>query len=378
MATSTPVISRFMSDLLNPGGHTTNGAFSQPTLEQVYPVLDNMSLLYYHTAIQFGADKVTVEGYRGGFEMFKTAFGRFGRPAPTEIGDKISTEQLPTSRRKIVLDRIPHTQGFVIHDTDMLVSQFEAVAAHAQQIGESFAQWWDEEIAKAIVLSSREDRGSFSTDEDQARQFHYGGNIHFDNSTRINDNTARVNASFGTGGGNAADAWISFIDNATVLMKSKDINIPTNRRRFLAIPVQDWDALRSHDRITVLASADRVAAAGDPESRTADFILSKMGLAPGAGSFGLFEERIFYKGVEILQSNNIPEEDFTSSEFRGGDYTKTAGMLWTPVSTSVLMPKVFSLEHKRDAEDQTDKTFAAAHMGSGSFRPIEAIEAVTP
>lgn len=376
MATNTPVISGFMNDLLNPGGFTTQTTYTTPALDQVYPVLDMMALLYFHTATQFGVDKVRVENYRGGIELFKTAFGRFGRPVPVKRGDSIPTEALPTSRRKVAIDEDFHGLGFEILDGDLMIAQFEALSAHAEQIGMAFAQWSDEEKAKAIVLSSRETLGNFATDDDQARQFHYGGNEHFDNNTRIADNAARTSANFGGGDGAAAEDWLKFLDNATVLFKTKEINVPSRRKRFLAVPPQDWDAIRSLDRVPVASTGG--SGAGDPQARMATFALAKLGLAPSEGEFGDFDDRIFYKGVEILQTNNLPETDLSSDPFRTGDYTKTKGIFWTPDSTAWLQPMGFNLERDRVVEKTIDRTFGKAWIGSGSFRPMEAIEAVAP
>jgi len=93
------------------------------------------------------------------------------------------------------------------------------------------------------------------------------------------------------------------------------------------------------------------------------------------------KDKLVYKGVEIFQSNFIPNTDTGATEdvlTYGADYTKTFGAIWSPSAVGFVIQRSMKVETWREPNRQLDMVATSLMTGGGALRPELACELAIP
>lgn len=254
-------------------------------------------------------------------------------------GRELLGENIETSEIVITVDEIlvAHT---AIYDLDDMLSHFDVKSQFSSELGAALARVYDKNNFRQIVLAARTaGDGPFP-----------GGNIVSDASLT---NTGTVDGK----------AWIDGIKAANKKLFEKDV--PLSMPRYMVV---NWDVF---DAIKWAKDA-----AGNYLVLNRDF-----GATSTAGGITNHEETIQIDGVKIYRSRNMPTIDETSdtgvyTKYRA-DYSKTTGVLWTPMAVANVKLADISLETTRDVRRQEDFMVARMLAGHGTLRPECAVEFTT-
>ncbi len=281
------------------------------------------------------ADKVQTRTLSGGmrsarFPKIWKATAEYHTAGKELLGNEIETGEITITPDEIL---VAHT---AIYDLDDMLSHFDVRSQFSEELGRALARVYDKNNFRNIILSARKAAdGPFP-----------GGNVITD-ATLVNTGTI-----------DGVD-WIDGIKAANKALFNKDV--PDSQPRFMVV---NWDVF------------DAIKYAKDANG---NFIVLNREII-GSQSSGISgrDETLTIDGVTIYKSRNQPTADESAdtsvySKYRA-DYSKTTGVLWTPMAVANVKMKSITLEKTRDVRRLEDFMVASMLAGHGTLRPECAVE----
>ncbi|SFZ81665.1 hypothetical protein SAMN02983003_0623 [Devosia enhydra] len=291
-------------------------------------------LTAYDMALQF-ADKVQSRTLGGGarsarFPKIWKASGEYHTAGKELLGNEIETGEITITPDELL---VSHT---AIYDLDDMLSHFDVRSQFAKELGQALARINDKNVARQIVLAARK----------QADGPFPGGNV-------ITD-AALTNSGVIDG-----KAWIDGIKAANRALFNKDV--PETEQRYLAV---NWDVF------------DAIKYATDSNGRYLVLDRQLIG-SQGQGLAGR-DETLQIDGVTVIKTRNLPTADESAlntvySKYRA-DFSKTTGVLWTPMAVASVKMRQVTLENTRDVRRQENFMVASSLTGNGALRHETAVE----
>jgi len=250
------------------------------------------------------------------------------------LGNEIETGEISITPDELL---VAHT---AIYDVDEMLSHFEVRSQFSAELGRALARVYDKNNFRQIALAART-----------------AGVGPFPGGSKIVD-AALVN----TGTINGVD-WIDAIRSANRTLFNKDV--PESEQRFMVV---NWDVF------------DAIKFAKDANGQYL-VLTNQLNGSPSTGGIAGRDETLTIDGVTIYRSRNMPNTDESAdasvySKYRA-DYSKTTGVLWTPMSVANVKMRDITLEHTRDVRRQENFMVASMLAGHGTLRPECAIEFAT-
>lgn len=291
-------------------------------------------LTAYDLALQF-ADKVQNRTLGGGarsarFPKIWKASGEYHVAGKELLGNEIETGEITITPDELL---VSHT---AIYDLDDMLSHFDVRSQFAKELGNALARINDKNIARQLVLAARTAaNGPFP-----------GGNVIVDAALT---NTGAIDG----------NAWISGIKAANRALFNKDV--PETEVRYMAV---NWDVF------------DAIKYAKDAQGRYVLLNRDNIG-AQSAGLAGR-DETLHVDGVVIFKTRNMPTVNEAAdanvyTKYRA-DYSKTTGILWSPMAVASVKMRQVTLENTRDVRRQENFMVASSLAGNGTLRPETAVE----
>jgi hypothetical protein len=225
-----------------------------------------------------------------------------------------------------------------IYDLDAKMAHFDVTGEFNQELGRELARAFDKNVMRAVILAARKAAdGPFP-----------GGNI-------ISD------ASLVNSGAIDGEAWIDAIREANIQLFNKDV--PEDMPRYAAVNRAVFDAIKY---------------AKDANGR---YLVLSRDLG-GNGSVGARPDTLDIDGVQVMALRTLPTANETAvtavyPKYRA-DYSKTKGILWTPMAVGTVVIEDVGMETERDVRRQEDFMVAKMSVGHGTLRPECAVEFVIP
>jgi hypothetical protein len=247
------------------------------------------------------------------------------------LGNEIETGEITITPDEIL---VAHT---AIYDLDEILSHFEVRSQFSNELGRALARVYDKNNFRQIIKAARTPvDGPFP-----------GGDSVVD-ANLVN-----------TGSIDGAD-WIDAIRAANKKLFNKDV--PESEPRYLVV---NWDVF------------DAIKYAKDANGNYIVLNRDIQGI-PASGGIAHRDETLVIDGVTIFKSRNMPTANETNdtdvyAKYRA-DYSKTTGILWTPMAVANVKMKDISLEQTRDVRRLEDFMVASMLAGHGTLRPECAIE----
>lgn len=278
--------------------------------------------------------KTITAGSSAQFPKTWKATSEYHTPGTELLGTDIDTTEVVVTVDDIL---VSHT---AISDLDEMLSHFEVRSKFSAAMGYELSKVFDKNVFRQIILAARD-----------------AGDGPFPGGDVISD-AALVNT-----GSIDGKAWIDAIVEANEKLFEKDV--PEHLPRYMAVNAKVFNAIKY-----------AVDTNGQYLVLNRDF-----GGDSGGGVRGRVES-IDVDGVTIYKSRNIPSTDETGnsavySKYRG-DYSKTTGVLWSPMAVATVKLMDIAFETERDVRRLEDFLVAKMLCGHGKLRPECAIEFATP
>lgn len=222
-------------------------------------------------------------------------------------------------------------------DLDELMAHFDIRSPMTSSMGEALARTHDRNVLRSVALAARSPAL---------------GGIPFSGGSNV---TA---ADLLTSGAIDGMAWLARIRQARLLLRAK--NIPDGITLYLAVKPAVFDAIKYAKENGVYVNLN-----------------STISMAT-AGVGSAVTEFIRFEGVLIFSSNLMPDANETAvadvyAKYRA-DYSKTAGLLWSPDAVATLSLLNVTTETGRDFRRQQDVMIAKRVNGHGTLRNELAVE----
>lgn len=253
-------------------------------------------------------------------------------PGQEMLGNDIDTTEITITIDDILVSHV------AIADLDEMLSHFEVRGQYSIELGRALAKVFDKNVFRQIILAARSSAdGPFP-----------GGSTISDASLT---NTGSIDGA----------AWVDAIREANIKLFDKDV--PDTMPRYMAVNKAVFDAIKY---------------AQDVNGR---YLVLNRDFNPGQSMSGGVQRRadvLEVDGVLIYPTKHLPSTDETSNtsvypKYRA-NYSKTTGVLWTPMAVGTAKMLDIVLETERDVRRL--ETFMAARMlvGHGTLRPECAVE----
>ncbi len=257
-------------------------------------------------------------------------------------GQQLLGNNIETGEISITVDhlRVAHT---AIYDLDEMISHFDIRGQFSRELGLELAYGYDKDVLRQTVLAARTT-----------------GDGPFPGGTVIED--AALTAT-GTVDGKA---WIDAIIKANEEMYEKDV--PESQQRYMAVNKKVFNAIKfAKDANGQYLAIHR------------DFGEPQAGGIRGRGQFLDIDGVYVYHGTKarLPFGANDTSNNGVYSKYRA-DYSKTTGVLWTPMATATTKLADVALETERDVRRQEDFMVAKMAVGHGTLRPECAVEFKLP
>lgn len=259
-----------------------------------------------------------------------------------EAGQVLLGTDIETMKRRLYLDTRPRVAHLEVDDIDEILSDYSMRPEFTGEMGRELGEQTEKEIAKMIVLASREAAVS---------SFPGGG---------IDQNgTAHIAGALGTANAAGAAAVLAALDGILPVWDRQ--SIPDDGQRCVAIEPEMWHIVRGLDNVFDSAN-------GGFGHRDVDSVNPQLTQSMAKDQF------LWYKGFKIYRSNFVPNEDLSSDVFRPGDFSNTVGMVWHPDCVGFVQKMGVTFASQRDERTGSDFTVAKTLIGGGTLRPNAAIE----
>ena len=247
------------------------------------------------------------------------------------LGNDIETGEITVTIDDILVSH------FAVSDLDEMLTHFEVRSKFAREAGRALARVFDKNVFRQMILAAR-------TAADGP----------FPGGTAYADDALKATASVYDGA-----YWIQKIREANLDLY--DLDVPEELPRYLAVNSRIFDAIKY---------------AKDPDGNY--LILDRDFGHGGAGGIQSRTQSIEIDGVTVLRTRNMPtvDESADNSVYAKyqADYSKTLGVLWTPMSVATVQMKGIGFETTRDTRRLEDFTVANMLVGHGTLRPECTIE----
>jgi hypothetical protein len=252
-------------------------------------------------------------------------------------GAEMLGNDIDTTEVTITVDGklVAHT---AIYDLDAKIAHFDVTGEFNQELGRELARAFDKNVMRAVILAARKSAdGPFP-----------GGNI-------ITD------AALANSGAIDGEAWIDAIREANIALFNKDV--PEDQPRYMAVNRAVFDAIKY---------------AKDANGR---YLVLSRDLG-GNGSVANRPDTLDVDGVTVMALRTLPSADETAvntvyPKYRA-NYSKTKGLLWTPMAVGTVVIEDVGMETERDVRRQEDFMVAKMAVGHGTLRPECAVEFAIP
>jgi hypothetical protein len=248
------------------------------------------------------------------------------------LGDPIATGEISISVDDILVSHVS------IYDLDEMLSHFEVRSQFSTELGRGLSRVYDKNNFRQMILAARTAAvGPFP-----------GGTV-------IASDTLKATAGVFDG-----VAWITQIRAANLALFNKDV--PEDQPRYLTVQKAIFDAIKW------------------AKDSNGNYLVLNRFLNTGTDAGGITQrgDALEIDGVIVMPSRNLPNTNETSdttvySKYRA-DYSKTLGVLWTPMATATVKMKDISLEQERDTRRLENFMVANMLVGHGTLRPECAVE----
>lgn len=335
--------------LYRPGSDTAAGDLDPHSLW--LPVFSGVAYMAFEENNIFEA-MVSKPVLTNGLEFLFNYFGAASSETH-EAGAMIVGSGLQKTQRSIYVDKRPLFTSVEYDDTDPLFAQWEYKAGVATEHGRELARQADKRAARLIVNSARTTRP--------------GGIAEFNGGGTDGNGTAHTMTGYNAGTNRArAVLVLQAIDAYNV--RAHEINLPEGETTYCVVRPAVWEAMRDINSVIYVQTAGVATGNFAQTPMAADYTIPGN---PNPGIHSALSRTAFllYKGVQIYQSNNIPNTNVTTNlDTWGGSMLKTQGMIWKASAVGMGFIRGVKVETGRDIRTQSDMIVSSIQTGGGGLR----------
>jgi hypothetical protein len=262
---------------------------------------------------------------------------------------------MDTSSREytLTLDERPIVSHFELDDVDAAMAHFETRGEISNQCGYALAREDDKNCARLLVLASRFAQGN-STDFPGGGIDGNGGAVSTADLNSVTPTTTAT-ATHAQAILNAIDRWVPYLDT---------LDVPEGDR-YCAVFPNVWNAIRNLTSFNGQTAAVPLVGHRDIDTKNIQ-------IQAGAGP----KTYLYYKGVYIFKSNNIPRTNETSTGYGqyAADFSLTKGIMFIPSAIGHLTLMGITAETDRIVNRGVDFSVVKMLTGGGILRPYVACE----
>lgn len=275
------------------------------------------------------ADKVQTRTLSGGarsarFPKTWKATAGYHAAGQEMLGDPIATGEISITVDDIL---VAHT---ALYDLDEMLSHFDVRSQFSNELGRALARVYDKNNFRQIALSARR-----------------AADGPFPGGSRVASDSLKAASGVYDG-----KAWFDAIRQANVALFNKDV--PEDQPRYCVVNRDIFEAIRYAKDASgnyMLLNREIGATGAGPQDRAMSLDVD---------------------GVTVMPSRNLPSTNETAdtsvySKYRS-DYSKTLGLLWTPMAVANVKMREVSLETERDVRRLETFLVANTLVGHGTLR----------
>lgn len=296
-----------------------------------------------------------IRGIEGRFSVLGAIGSEEHQPGALIMGTTVEHAQ-----RSLYADRRPLMCATTYDPVDDLTNQIDVRSQLAAEHGYELARQQERRVAKVIIKTAR-------TAAISGTSFPGGGidGTGFGTGTIVDTNFDDADPMVcGAAVLKAIDRWVV----------RRDTQQHPEGPTYCVIPPTQWHALRNFNNVVYVAANISATVAAQATG------LVPFAMAPLTSATSR-KDKLVYKGVEIYQSNFLPNGTNTTTtedtNTYGADYTNTFGAIWSPASVGFVIQRSMKVETWREANRQLDMVATSLMTGGGALRPELACELAT-